>query len=57
MDGLSWEAWLSKAKTVAKAPLNLRRFDQEHNVVQAALASRGLVLASSLLVNDLVRRG
>ena len=57
LDGLSWEAWLSEAKTVAKAPLNPRRFDQEHYVVQAALASRGLALASSLLVNDLVRRG
>ncbi len=57
LDGLSWDAWLSKAGIPSGAPQNPRRFDQEHLVVQAALASQGLVLVSSILVDDPVQRG
>lgn len=54
---VSWEAWLAEAgHSEANAPAS-RRFDHEHYVVQAALASQGLVLASSVLVADLMKRG
>ena len=54
---VSWEAWLAEAGWAgSKAPPS-RRFDHEHYVVQAALASQGLVLASSVLVADLLDRG
>lgn len=56
-EDVSWDAWLAAAGLPRPAKLRLRHFDQEHYVVQAGLASQGLVLASSLLVGDLVRRG
>lgn len=54
---LSWRAWFSAACLAQGASLKTQRFDQEHHVVQAGLASQGLILASSLLVADLVHRG
>ncbi len=57
LDGLSWEAWLSEAGIPSDTLQKPRSFDQEHLVVQAALASQGLVLVSSILVDDLVQRG
>ena len=57
LEDLSWEAWYSAAELPVDAPLRPQRFDEEHYVVQAGLASQGLVLASSLLVGDLVSRG
>ena len=56
-DDLSWDAWLGAAGLSRPAKPRSRSFDQEHYVVQAGLASQGLVLASSLLVGDLVGRG
>ena len=57
MDGPSWQEWHSEAKIVEKTPPNPRRFDKEHHVVQEALATQGIALASSLLANDFVERG
>jgi DNA-binding transcriptional LysR family regulator len=56
-EDLSWKAWTSAAGLPIGASPRAQRFDQEHHMVQAGLASQGLVLASSLLVTDLVRRG
>ena len=56
-EDVSWDAWLAAAGLPRPAKLRSRNFDQEHYVVQAGLASQGLVLASSLLVGDLVGRG
>ena len=56
-EDVSWDAWLAAAGLPRPAKPRSRHFDQEHYVVQAGLASQGLVLASSLLVGDLVRRG
>ncbi|MCA9503145.1 MAG: LysR family transcriptional regulator [Myxococcales bacterium] len=56
-EDVSWDAWLAAAGLPRPAKPRARRFDQEHHVVQAGLASQGLVLASSLLVGDLVGRG
>jgi LysR family glycine cleavage system transcriptional activator len=56
-EDISWDAWLAAAGLPRPAKPSARHFDQEHHVVQAGLASQGLVLASSLLVGDLVGRG
>ena len=56
-DDVSWDAWLAAAELPRPTKSKPRRFEQEHYVVQAGLASQGLVLASSLLMSDLVARG
>jgi DNA-binding transcriptional LysR family regulator len=56
-DDVSWDAWLAAAGLPHPARPRPRLFEQEHYVVQAGLASQGLVLASSLLMGDLVARG
>ena len=56
-EDVSWDAWLTASGLPRPTKLRSRHFDQEHYVVQAGLASQGLVLASSLLVGDLVGRG
>ena len=57
LEPVSWEAWLAKAGHSGCQAPPARRFDHEHYVVQAALASQGIVLASSVLVADLLDRG
>jgi DNA-binding transcriptional LysR family regulator len=57
LEDVSWDAWLAAAGLPRPARPRSRLFEQEHYVVQAGLASQGLVLASSLLVGDLVKRG
>ena len=58
MDRPTWAQWLAEA---GANPLpgahDLGRFDQEHHVVQCGIAGQGLILASSILVTDLVDRG
>ncbi len=56
-DDVSWDAWLAAAALPRPTRPTSRRFEQEHYVVQAGLASQGVALASSLLVGDLVARG
>ena len=56
-DDVSWDAWLAAAELPRPARPRPRLFEHEHYVVQAGLASQGLVLASSLLMGDLVARG
>lgn len=55
---LGWEAWADAAGLANSALADrIRRFDQEHYAVQAALAGQGILLASDLLVADHVARG
>ena len=54
---IEWGDWFSAAGMVQEHQDRIRRFDQEHHVVQAGLAGQGLILASDLLVDDLVARG
>jgi DNA-binding transcriptional LysR family regulator len=55
---LSWSAWARAAGLDGEVvEARIRRFDQEHHAVQAALAGQGLLLVSSLLVADTVARG
>ncbi|MEC7519539.1 MAG: LysR family transcriptional regulator [Myxococcota bacterium] len=51
----SWDAWLDLAGLRGTGPLV--SFADEHHVVQAALAARGLALVSEVLVGDAVARG
>jgi DNA-binding transcriptional LysR family regulator len=54
---LSWHDWLARAGLNVQNPaLDIRRFDQEHHVVQCGISGQGLILASSALVSDLVDR-
>jgi DNA-binding transcriptional LysR family regulator len=55
-EDLSWKTWIFATDLpLSTSPPLVQRFDQEHHVVQAGLASQGLILASSLLVADLIR--
>ncbi|WP_425404717.1 LysR substrate-binding domain-containing protein [Hwanghaeella sp.] len=49
------EAWLTASGIHAKP--GSRRLDQEHHVVQCALAGQGLALLSQILASDLCSRG
>jgi len=37
--------------------LEIRQYDQEHHVIQAALAGQGIALVSSLLVENAINQG
>ena len=58
LDEVGWSAWLSQAGLDAPAAgIETQRLAQEHYVVQCGIAGQGLILASSLLVHDMVERG
>ncbi|NOX42747.1 MAG: LysR family transcriptional regulator [Gammaproteobacteria bacterium] len=46
---VTWKHWLQKYGVNAGSP-QIRYFDQEHHVIQAALAGQGIALISSVLV-------
>ncbi|WP_417451908.1 LysR substrate-binding domain-containing protein [Kordiimonas sp.] len=51
LPSITWEALIKKSH-----PDNtVRRFDQEHHVIQAALAGQGIALASSILVRNALK--
>ncbi|WP_271274320.1 LysR substrate-binding domain-containing protein [Aliamphritea hakodatensis] len=50
---ISWDQYLGKQHK----PANIRQFDQEHHVIQAALAGQGIALVSSLLVQTALQQG
>jgi len=52
---INWKSWLSAADIQLTDP-NIVRFEEEQNVLQAAIAGQGAALASSTLVADLVKR-
>jgi len=53
LPSISWEAFVN-SKISANETLNVRQFDQEHHVIQAALAGQGIALISSLLVENAI---
>lgn len=57
MPTVSWRTWALRAGEDADIGGRLRGFEDEQHVLQAGLAGQGLVLASSVLVGDLVNRG
>jgi len=46
---VTWKQWMQKYDVNADTP-KIRYFDQEHHVIQAALAGQGIALVSSVLV-------
>lgn len=48
-------AWLEQAQTHERPAL--RSFDQEHHVIQCAIAGQGLAMISDILAGDAVERG
>lgn len=56
LQAIGWDAWLEREPETAARP-ERRMFDEEHHALQAAVAGQGLVLASSVLADDLVRNG
>ena len=54
---VNWKRWFEAAGMPAPAERRLVAFDEELHVLQAAIAGRGIALASSLLAGDLITRG
>ena len=54
---IGWDDWLEAQQLDPRQYPDRRIFDEEQHSIQAALAGQGLVLASSLLVSDMVDRG
>jgi LysR family glycine cleavage system transcriptional activator len=49
LPSVTWKQWLQKYDVNTDTP-KIRYFDQEHHVIQAALAGQGIALVSSVLV-------
>lgn len=54
---VGWDDWLKAQQLDPASFTNRRKFDQEQHSIQAALAGQGMVIASSLLVADMLDRG
>ncbi|WP_422031600.1 LysR substrate-binding domain-containing protein [Roseovarius sp.] len=55
---VGWPAWFEAAgQPGMAATARIRSFEQEHHVVQCGIAGQGVILASTLLVSDLVAQG
>lgn len=52
-----WSDWLALAGDGFAPPPRLLRYEEEHFVLQAAIAGQGLALMSDVLVEDAVARG
>ncbi|MEH6629148.1 MAG: LysR substrate-binding domain-containing protein [Motiliproteus sp.] len=53
LPSISWNHYLKEQHNTAR----IRQFDQEHHVIQAALAGQGIALVSSLLVQTALQQG
>ena len=54
---VNWPKWLAAAGMPTASPERIIRFNEEHYVLQAAIAGHGVALASTALVVDMVNRG
>lgn len=54
---VNWSDWFGASGEPAPASGRIVAFDEELHVLQAAIAGHGVALASSVLAEDLVRRG
>ncbi len=53
---IAWEALINQqGREESQTNYTVRRFDQEHHVIQAALAGQGIALVSSILVRNAVK--
>ena len=56
LPSISWERLINQHGREESQPnYTVRRFDQEHHVIQAALAGQGIALVSSILVRNAVK--
>ena len=53
---VNWPAWFAHAELKIDDVARIIRFDEEHFVLQAAIAGQGVALASSVLASDMVAR-
>lgn len=56
LEHATWETWLKVAGEAAPGRLRISRYEEEHFVLQAALAGQGLALMSNALVGDAIDR-
>ncbi|MDP2562811.1 LysR family transcriptional regulator [Psychrobium sp. 1_MG-2023] len=56
LEKISWHSLLS-AKGLDYERTQVKQFNQEHHIIQAALAGQGIALVSSLLVQNAVEQG
>lgn len=52
----TWRAIL-ESKNIGKVKINIRKFTQEHHIIQAALAGQGVALVSGLLIGNALQQG
>ncbi|WP_169546436.1 LysR substrate-binding domain-containing protein [Sneathiella aquimaris] len=56
LPSITWEALINRhGREERHGNFTVRRFDQEHHVIQAALAGQGIALVSSILVRNAVK--
>ncbi|WP_295904067.1 LysR family transcriptional regulator [uncultured Vibrio sp.] len=55
LPSMSWHSLLDESHDQIKT--TIRQFDQEHHVIQAALANQGIALVSTLLVGSALKQG
>lgn len=53
---INWHSWCAEAESDIADDARIVRFDEEHFVLQAAIAGQGIALASSVLAADMVAR-
>ena len=53
---VNWPGWFARAQLEIDDVARIVRFDEEHFVLQAAIAGQGVALASSVLASDMVAR-
>ena len=57
LPSITWEALITQHGCEESHPdYTVRRFDQEHHVIQAALANQGIALVSSILVRNALKQ-
>jgi DNA-binding transcriptional LysR family regulator len=54
---VGWDAWFASAGGAPRRDAQILRYEEEHYVLQAAIAGHGVALMSSALVGDTVRQG
>ncbi|MEO0763317.1 MAG: LysR substrate-binding domain-containing protein [Pseudomonadota bacterium] len=54
---VTWDTWFSAAGGTRRPDAQILRYEEEHYVLQAAIAGHGLALMSSALVGDAVHQG
>ena len=56
-DSINWARWLEQYPHPSLKTADLRYFDSEHDMIQAAISGYGLVLASNVLVSKCLEQG